>query len=142
MSTASNRTEPLPSAPKSLLIGGWIAVVEAVLGLGVGVYLVIHDILGFQDQLAVISGWGTGLMFFLLFGMILAAAISVLKGRRMGRGITVAFNISLVGVAFYMFSSGAWQLGIVTAAVGATQLYMMLNSKSMNWAEDDYNASH
>lgn len=138
MSNSNNRAEVLPSAPRTLLIGGWIAVVEAVLGLAAGVYLVIHDIMGFQDQFASISGWGTGLMFFILFGMVLAAAISVLKGRRMGRGITVAFNISLVGIAVYMFSSGAWQFGIVTIAVAGTQLYMMLNSESMNWAEEDY----
>lgn len=55
-------------APRSVFAGAWIAVVECTIGLGYGVFLMIRDFQGYEDPGAVISGWGTALWFYFIFG--------------------------------------------------------------------------
>ena len=46
------------AAPRSVLAGAWIAVVECVIGLGYGAFLMIRDFQGYEDPGAVISEIG------------------------------------------------------------------------------------
>ena len=73
-------------APRSVFAGAWIAVVECTIGLGYGVFLMIRDFQGYEDPGAVISGWGTALWFYFIFGAVLAGAVFLLMGNRWGRG--------------------------------------------------------
>lgn len=128
-----NSSGPM-AAPRSVIVGAWIAVVECVMGLGYGAFLAIRDFRGFEDPDAVISGWGTALWFLFIFGAVLAGAISLLTGRRWGRGPIVMLNLCLAGVAIYMFTSGAYALGAVTIAFALAALACMFNPKAVDWA--------
>lgn len=122
------------AAPQSVLNGAWITVAECILGLGYGVLLVIRDFMGYKDEAAVISGWGTGLWFFLIFGAVLTGAVFLLRGRHWGRGPIIMLNLCLVGVAYYMFTSGALTLAVPTVVVALAALYCMFNPKAVDWA--------
>lgn len=128
------------AAPRSVLIGAWIAVVECVIGLGYGVFLLIRDFQGYEDPGAVISGWGTALWFFFIFGAVLTGAVFLLRGNRWGRGPIVMLNLCLAGVAFYMFTSGAISLGLITAIFAIGALACMFNPKAVDWAANAYGA--
>ncbi|WJY99194.1 hypothetical protein CHAN_02815 [Corynebacterium hansenii] len=128
------------AAPRSVLIGAWIAVAECALGLGYGLFLLIRDLRGYHDPDAVISGWGTALWFFFIFGAVLAGAVFLLRGHRWGRGPIVMLNLCLAGVAFYMFTSGAVPLGLVTALFALGALGCMFNPKAVDWAANSYGA--
>ncbi|QXA54207.1 hypothetical protein CFREN_02680 [Corynebacterium freneyi] len=128
------------AAPRSVIVGAWIAVVECVMGMGYGVFLLIRDLRGFEDPGAVISGWGTALWFFFVFGAVLAGAVFLLRGKRWGRGPIVMLNLCLAGVALYMFTSGAISLGLVTALFAGGALACMFNPKAVDWAATSYGA--
>nr|WP_240393860.1 hypothetical protein [Corynebacterium lactis] len=122
------------AAPRSVLVGAWIGIAECVLGLGYGIFLLIRDLMGYRDAGAVISGWGTALWFFLIFGAVLAGAIMLLRGSRWGRGPIIMLNLCLGGVAYYMFTSGALNLAIPTVVVAIAALACMFNPKAVDWA--------
>ena len=127
-------------APRSVFAGAWIAVVECTIGLGYGVFLMIRDFQGYEDHGAVISGWGTALWFYFIFGAVLAGAVFLLMGNRWGRGPIVMLNLCLAGVAFYMFTSGAIALGMVTALFALSALACMFNPKAVDWAASAHGA--
>lgn len=122
------------AAPKSVMVGAWVGVAECALGLGYGLFLLIRDFLGYRDEAAVISGWGTALWFFLIFGAVLAGAIMLLRGARWGRGPIIMLNLCLVGVAYYMFRSSAFAMAIPTVAVSLVALACMFSPKAVDWA--------
>lgn len=122
------------AAPKSVLAGAWIGIAECVLGLGYGVFLVVRDLMGYRDQAAVISGWGTALWFFLIFGAVMAGAVMLLRGARWGRGPIIMLNLCLAGVSYYMFTSGALSLAIPTALCAIAALFCMFHPKAVDWA--------
>lgn len=126
------------AAPRSVVAGAWIAVVECVIGLGYGAFLMIRDFQGYEDPGAVISGWGTALWFFFIFGAVLTGAVFLLRGKRWGRGPIVMLNLCLAGVAFYMFTSGAITLGLITAIFALGALGCMFNPKAVDWAANAY----
>lgn len=128
------------AAPRSVLIGAWIAVAECVAGLGYGAFLAIRDFRGYEDPGAVISGWGTALWFFLIFGAVLAGAVMLLRGHRWGRGPIVMLNLCLLGVAYYMFTSHATALAIFTAIIAVAALACMFNPKAVDWAATAHTA--
>ena len=85
------------AAPQVVMVGAWIGVAECALGLGYGVFLLIRDLMGYRDEAAVISGWGTALWFLLIFGAVFAGAIMLLRGARWGRGPIIMLNLCLLG---------------------------------------------
>lgn len=122
------------AAPQIVMTGAWIGVAECVLGLGYGVFLLIRDLMGYRDEAAVISGWGTALWFFLIFGAVLAGAIMLLRGARWGRGPIIMLNLCLLGVSYYMFRSSAFVLAIPTAAASIAAMVCMFSPKAIDWA--------
>lgn len=134
-SSGSNpQTEAPIAAPQSVIVGAWIGVAECVLGLGYGLIVLIRDLLGYRDEAAVISGWGTALWFFLIFGAVLAGAVMLLRGSRWGRGPIIMLNLCLLGVAYYMFRSHAFALAIPTVIVAVGALGCMFSPKAVDWA--------
>src|SRR5699024_7589405 len=125
-------------APRSVLAGAWIAVVECVIGLGYGAFLMIRDFQGYEDPGAVISGWGTALWFFFIFGAVLTGAVFLLRGLRWGRRPSRMLTLCLAGVAFSMFTSGAITLGLITAIFALGALGCMFNPKAVDWAANAY----
>ncbi|MBV7294835.1 hypothetical protein KRX51_02720 [Corynebacterium sp. TAE3-ERU12] len=126
------------AAPRSVIIAAWIAVVECVIGIGYGIFLGIRDVEGYEDELAVISGWGTGLWFIIIFGAVLVGAISLLRDRRWGRGPIVMLNICLLGVAYYMFTSQALVLAAITGLTALAVLACVFSPKAVDWAAENY----
>lgn len=122
------------AAPQVVMVGAWIGVAECTLGLGYGVFLLIRDLMGYRDEAAVISGWGTALWFFLIFGSVLTGAIMLLRGARWGRGPIIMLNLCLLGVAYYMFRSSAFLLALPTAAASIAALVCMFSPKAIDWA--------
>ncbi|MEJ6019097.1 hypothetical protein [Corynebacterium sp. H113] len=135
-STASSHVSM--SAPRSVMAGAWIAVVESTLGIGYGIFLAVRDMMGFEDRDAVISGIGTALWFFIVFGAVLAGAIMLIRGHRWGRGPIIMLNLCLLGVAYYMFKSDAYTLAVPVVIAAIAALYAMFNSQALNWAANEY----
>ncbi|WP_448851408.1 hypothetical protein [Corynebacterium sp. 335C] len=134
----SNSGTSAPPAPRSVIIGAWIGIVECLVGIGYGILVIVRDLQGFEDPGAVISGWGTGLWFLLIFGAVLAGAIMLLRGRRWGRGPIVMLNLCTLGVAYYMATSHAWVLAVITGGVSLAALVCMFNGRAVNWAANSY----
>lgn len=133
-----NTTPGLHLTPRSVLAGAWIGIVECALGIGFGILLIIRDLQGFEDPGAVISGWGTGLWFLLIFGAVLTGAVFLLRGKRWGRGPIVMLNLCTTGVAIYMATSHAWALAAITGGVSLAALFCMFNARAVDWAANVY----
>ncbi|MDO4610225.1 hypothetical protein [Corynebacterium sp.] len=136
--TPTKSVKAAPPAPRTVIAGAWIGILECAIGLGYGVLVIVRDLRGFEDPGAVISGWGTGLWFLIIFGAVLAGAVMLLRGRRWGRGPIVMLNLCTLGVAYYMATSHAWLLAAVTGLVSLLALYCMFNPRAVNWAADAY----
>ena len=80
----------------------------------------------------------TALWFFFIFGAVLTGAVFLLRGKQWGRGPIVMLNLCLAGVAFYMFTSGAIALGLITAIFALGAPGCMFNPKAVDWAANAY----
>lgn len=136
--TTTNRPQP----PTLVRWASIIAILQAMVGLGYAGLLIYREIIGVEDPSLVSDspnaswvGYGTAIFFAIIFGAVLAGAISLLRGRKWGRGPMVMLNIIFLPVSYYMFSEGLWAFGLVTAATAILVLVMMFNPRSIEWAE-------
>lgn len=124
--------------PQPIRLGGYFGLVEGSIGLIVAGVLINRDFMGYESPGAVISGFGTALWFILIFGAIFASGIALLKGKMWGRGPIVIFQLCLLGVAYYMFTSGRPELGLPTVAVALLGLGLMFHRNSVEWVASRY----
>lgn len=115
-------------------------MLQGVAGLCFAAFLVIREARGFHDPGAVISGYGTALWFLLIFGAVLTAGYFLFSGRKWGRGPVVMLQLCLLGVAYYMFTSGRPELGVPTALMSLAGLALLFNPVAVNWAATRYNS--
>lgn len=130
-------------APQSVAIAAGIAIVQAIVVIAFGIFLVYRDVTGAQNDSMISDsssaswvGTGTAVFIFIVFGFVIAASLAMVKAKRWGRGAVVLVQFILAASSFQMFSGGSPLLGTVTLASAAAVLYLiMLVKASQEWFE-------
>ncbi len=117
--------------PRTVRIAGAIAALEGALALVVAVALVVREAAGHHE--IAISGYGTAAWFAITGSGVAAAGWALLTGRRWGRGIAVFANLVLLGVAWYVFSSGQLRYAVVVTAAAITVLALLFSPSGLRW---------
>lgn len=117
--------------PRTVRIAGGIAALEGVLALVVAVVLVVREAAGHHE--IAISGYGTAAWFAIMGSGVAAAGWALLTGRRWGRGIAVFANLVLLGVAWYVFSSGQLRYAVVVAGAAIAALALLFSPSGLHW---------
>ena len=108
MSSPKNYSKP----PTVIQYAGLYGLIQGLIGIAFGIFLVVREAQGFHDPTAKISGYGTALWFFFIFGAVAVCGYFLYRGRSWGRGPVVMLQICLVPVAYYMFRSGRPELAV------------------------------
>lgn len=135
-------TKTKSPVPAPVKYAGYLAMVQSLVGLGYAAILIYREIIGERDASIVtdtdtragLIGYGTAIYFIIIFGAILAGAISMNAGRRWGRGPVAMLEMFLLVVAYYMWSAGQPVWAGVTAVSAVLGLGLLFNSKSLAWA--------
>lgn len=134
---------PLP--PGSIRWGSIIAILQSLVGFGYAGILVYREILGAEDPSLVSEGdnaswvgYGTAIFFAIIFGTVLAGAVSMMRGRRWGRGPVAMLQIILLPISYYMFTGGAILFGVITLVSAVLGLIMLFQPQSVAWAASSY----
>jgi peptidoglycan/LPS O-acetylase OafA/YrhL len=112
-------------------IAGVIAALEGALALLAAVVLVVREAAGHHET--AISGYGTAAWFAIMGLAVIAAGWALWTGRRWGRGIAVFANLVLLGVAWYVFSSGQLRYAVLVAAAAIGVLAMLFSPSGLHW---------
>ncbi|QMV85921.1 hypothetical protein HW450_04160 [Corynebacterium hindlerae] len=131
-----------PRVPTPVKYAGYLAMIQSLIGLGYAGILIYRELIGERDAAIVtdtearagLIGYGTAIYFIIIFGAVLAGAISMNKGRRWGRGPVAMLEMFLLVVAYYMWSAGQPAWAGVVAVSGVLGLFLLFNSKSLAWA--------
>lgn len=128
--------------PQTVKGAGYLAIAQSVIGLGYAALLVIREFLGDRnpgvvtdtDTRATMLGYGTAAYFIVIFGAVLAGALSMNAGRRWGRGPVAMLEMFLLVVGYYMFTAGQPVWATIVAASGLAGLVLLFHPKSLEWA--------
>lgn len=121
--------------PRAVRIAGVIAALEGALALVVAVALVVREAGGHHE--IAISGYGTAAWFAIMGSGVAAAGWALVTGRRWGRGIAVFANLVLLGVAWYVFSSGQLRYAVLVALVAIAVLGLLFSPSGLHWLTQD-----
>ena len=119
--------------PAVIRYAGIYGMIQGAAGILFGLFLVIREARGFHDPGAKISGYGTALWFFLIFGAVAVCGYFLFKGRSWGRGPVVMLQLCLMPVAYYMFTSGRPEFGWPTVMILIIGLALLFNPTAINW---------
>jgi peptidoglycan/LPS O-acetylase OafA/YrhL len=117
--------------PRTVRIAGAIAALEGALALVAAVALVVREAGGHHE--VAISGYGTAAWFAIMGSGVAAAGWALWTGRRWGRGIAVFANLVLLGVAWYVFSSGQLRYAMAVAATAIAALALLFSPSGLHW---------
>ena len=117
--------------PRALRVAWVIAALEGTLGLVMAVVLVVREAGGHHE--AAISGYGTAAWFAVMGGAVAAAGWALWNGRRWGRGIAVFANLLLLGVAWYVFTSGQLRYAVAVGVVAIAVLALLFSPAVLGW---------
>jgi len=117
--------------PRPVRVAGVIAALQGVLALITAAVLVVRELGGHRE--AAISGYGTAVWFVIMGSAVGAAGGALLTGRRWGRGIAVFANLLLLGVAWYVYSSGQLRYAVLVAAVSIAVLAALFSPSALAW---------
>lgn len=138
---------PRPQPPAQIRWAGIIAIVQSVIALAFAGFLILRDITGAEERSLVSDsaniawvGTGTAIFIAIIFGTVIFGAVSMIRGRKWGQGPIVLLEIILLGVAYFMFTGGAWLMGVITALSALAALAFLFNRSSFEWAEASYRA--
>ncbi|MBX7450550.1 hypothetical protein GR927_21420 [Mycolicibacterium sp. 3033] len=117
--------------PTPVRLAGGIAALQGALALVTAVVLVVREVAGHHED--AISGYGTAVWFVIMGSAVAAAGWALMTGRRWGRGIAVFANLVLLGVAWYVFSSGQLAYAIAVAAASIAVLGLLFSPAGLAW---------
>ncbi|AFM16201.1 hypothetical protein Mycch_1399 [Mycolicibacterium chubuense NBB4] len=117
--------------PRAVRIAGGIAVAQGTLAIVMAVVLTVRELAGHRE--VAISGYGTAVWFVIMGSAVIAAGWALWTGRRWGRGIAVFANLLLLGVAWYVFSSGQLLYAVAVAAVSVAVLALLFSPPVLHW---------
>lgn len=131
--------------PVTIRLGSYVAIIQVAVAFGVGIYLIYRDLTsgvsGTIESEAAAAQWigtGTAVFIFILFGVVLAGATSLLRGKTWGRSPIVMMGALLLPVAWYMISEGMVAAGAATGISAVCALGLILHPRSTGWIADRY----
>lgn len=117
--------------PRPVRAAGAIAALQGSLALVMAIVLLVRELAGHHED--AISGYGTAAWFAVMGSAVVAAGWALWTGRRWGRGIAVFANLVLLGVAWYVYSSGQLAYAVVVAAVSLAVLALLFSPSGLHW---------
>lgn len=117
--------------PRALQVAGAITALQGVLAIGMAIALTVRELGGHHE--AAISGYGTAAWFAIMGSGVTAAGAALWTGRRWGRGIAVFVNLLLLGVAWYVYSSGQLRYAVLVAVVSVAVLALLFSPSVLHW---------
>lgn len=117
--------------PRPVRVAGVIAALQGLLALVAAVVLVVRELAGHREN--AISGYGTAAWFAIMGSAVAAAGWALWTGRRWGRGIAVFANLVLLGVAWFVYSSGHLAYAVLVAAVSVAVLALLFSPSGLHW---------
>jgi hypothetical protein len=112
---------------------GLIVAVQGAAALAVAAVLVLRALTGAHQE--AVNGYGTAAWFALFGAGVLAAGWALLRGRRLGRGIAVFVNLTLLPVAWYLaVGSHRWGYGAVVGVAAVAVLAALFSPAALRWA--------
>lgn len=132
--------------PQTVQISGLIGIAQSVVGLCFAGFLSYRELTGQQDSSIVYAtdnantwvGYGTAIFFGIIFGATLVGALSMIRGRKWGRGPVITLNLILLPITYYMFTEGRYLWAIVTGASAIVCLALLFSAQSVRWAAENY----
>lgn len=129
----------------TIRFGAGAALLQVLVAFGTAFYLIYADLTSdVSDTIesdAAAAQWigsGTAIFIFILFGVVLAGAVNLLRGGNWGRSPIVMMGVLLLPVAWYMLSEGMVLAGIGTGILAAAALVFMLHPRSTEWIAANY----
>ncbi|ERJ43028.1 membrane protein [Corynebacterium pseudodiphtheriticum 090104] len=142
--TLQKKEKPL-QPPATIKFASLIAVVQSVIALIFAGVLIWREIINAENNSiasdAATANWigaGTAGFIAIIFGTIVAAALSQYRGKRWGRGPIVLLQVILAASSFQMMSGGAVFFGIFILASAVIALLMIFHPQSNAWMELHY----
>lgn len=131
--------------PTTIRLGAGAALLQVAVAFSMALYLIyadltsdVSDTIESEAAAAQWIGTGTAIFIFILFGVVLAGAINLLRGRNWGRSPIVMMGVLLLPVAWYMMSEGMVLAGIGTGILAVAALVFMLHPHSTEWIAANY----
>ncbi|BBX21786.1 hypothetical protein MTER_11970 [Mycolicibacter terrae] len=119
--------------PRAVRGAGLVVAVQGVVGLTVAAVLVVRAVAGADQRVA--NGYATAAWFALLGAAMLAAGWGLRRGRRLGRGIAVFVNLTLLPVAWYLgVGSHRWGYCAVVGVAAVVVLAALFSPAAVRWA--------
>lgn len=125
--------------PRAVRSAGVITALQGALAIVTAVALTVRELGGHRE--AAISGYGTAAWFAIMGSAVVAAGVALWTGRRWGRGVSVFANLLLLGVAFYVFSSGQLPYAVLVGVVSVAVLALLFSPSVLHWLTQDSAAS-
>ncbi|MGD9618384.1 MAG: hypothetical protein AB7G47_11415 [Mycolicibacterium sp.] len=117
--------------PRAVRVAGVITTLQGTLAVAMATALAVRELGGHHE--AAISGYGTAAWFAIMGSAVLAAGAGLCTGRRWGRGIAVFTNLLLLGVAFYVYSSGQVRYAVLVGVVSLAVLALLFSPPVLQW---------
>lgn len=131
--------------PTTIRLGAGAAILQAAVAFVMAICFIYADITSdvsdtIESEAAAAQwiGTGTAIFIFILFGVVLAGAINLLRGGNWGRSPIVMMGALLLPVSWYMMSGGMVPAGIGTAVLAIAALVFMLHPRSTEWIAANY----
>lgn len=125
--------------PPAVRVAGTITALQGTLAIVMAIALTVRELGGHHED--AISGYGTAAWFAIMGSAVLAAGWALWTGRRWGRGISVFANLLLLGVAWYVYSSGQLLYALLVGAVSVAVLAVLFSPPVLAWLTQDPSAS-
>jgi peptidoglycan/LPS O-acetylase OafA/YrhL len=117
--------------PRAVRVAGAITGLEGVVAIAVAIALTVRELGGHHED--AISGYGTAAWFAITGSAVSAAGWALWTGRRWGRGIAVFANLLLVGVAWYVYTSGQLRYAVLVGVVSVAVLALLFSPSVLHW---------
>ncbi|WP_137145333.1 hypothetical protein [Mycolicibacterium sp. CR10] len=125
--------------PPAVRVAGTITALQGTLAIVMAIALTVRELGGHHED--AISGYGTAAWFAIMGSAVLAAGWALWTGRRWGRGISVFANLLLLGVAWYVYSSGQLLYALLVGVVSVAVLAVLFSPPVLAWLTQDPSAS-
>lgn len=145
VTTAASSAHARPEPPAQIRWACIIALVQSAIVLAFATFLVYRDITGAEETSLVSEGdtigWvgtGTAIFLYLVFAVVIAGAISLMRGHRFGRGPVAMWELILLPMAFYMFQAGQPLAGTAAGLSAIVALVLLFHRRSLEWTAENY----
>lgn len=117
--------------PRAVRLAGAIVALQGLLAIVAAIVLTVRELAGHHE--AGISGYGTAAWFAIMGSGVVAAGWALWTARRWGRGIAVFANLLLLGVAWYVYSSGQLRYAVLVGVVSVAVLALLFSPSAVHW---------